>query len=264
MQKKIHCFELVAHRGIANEAPENTLASFERAIELGADAVEMDVRLTSDKVPVIYHYFTLETNTSFSGAIFNYSWPQLRKADVFCKGDPATPIGHISTLEEVLNAIGGKVDLELHMQGPEPEAAEIIGKVLLGFRTLWNSMEVTCYEPALLHIFHEVCPGVPVDLLFPRSESWMTPEIVQYLALHHSRLAHARAVHLHPSQLSEGTIMRLRKEGIEIHAWDVNDIPSLEIVTDLEIPKVCTDDFKQAFAFRESLITRYKVQSRSN
>ena len=48
-------FEIVAHRGIPTEAPENTLASFQRAIELGADAVELDVRLTSDKVPVVFH-----------------------------------------------------------------------------------------------------------------------------------------------------------------------------------------------------------------
>ena len=191
MQGKPHRFEIVAHRGIANEAPENTLASFERAIELGADAVEMDVRLTSDKVPVIYHYFMLETNTSFSGAIFDYSWSQLRKAKVYCKNGSEALIGHISSLEDVLEVIGGKIDLELHMQGPEPEAPETIGKAMLGFRNLWDSIEVTCYEPALLNKFEKVCPGIPVDLLFPRSEPWMTPEIVQYLALHHSRLAHA-------------------------------------------------------------------------
>ncbi len=107
MQKKTRRFEIVAHRGIANEAPENTLASFERAIELGADAVEMDVRLTSDKVPIIYHYFMLETNTSFSGAIFNYSWSQLRKAQVYCKDSSETLIGQLSSLEEVLEAIWG-------------------------------------------------------------------------------------------------------------------------------------------------------------
>jgi glycerophosphoryl diester phosphodiesterase len=49
-------FELVAHRGVADGAPENTLPAFWKAIELGADAVEFDVRLTRDHEPVIYHY----------------------------------------------------------------------------------------------------------------------------------------------------------------------------------------------------------------
>ena len=46
-------FEVVAHRGVPTEAPENTIPSFQRAIDLGADAIEFDVRLTHDLVPRI-------------------------------------------------------------------------------------------------------------------------------------------------------------------------------------------------------------------
>ncbi|MBN1218885.1 MAG: glycerophosphodiester phosphodiesterase [Anaerolineae bacterium] len=57
-------FEIVAHRGAPTEvAPENTIPAFQRAIDLGADAVELDVRLTADHVPVVYHYFYLEEAT---------------------------------------------------------------------------------------------------------------------------------------------------------------------------------------------------------
>mgnify|MGYP002350518234 FL=1 len=45
-------WQIVAHRGIPDLAPENTLPAFQRALELGADAVELDVRLTADSVPV--------------------------------------------------------------------------------------------------------------------------------------------------------------------------------------------------------------------
>jgi glycerophosphoryl diester phosphodiesterase len=57
-------FEIVAHRGISTEAPENTMASFRKAIELGADAVELDVRLPADKIPVVYHYYYLQENNA--------------------------------------------------------------------------------------------------------------------------------------------------------------------------------------------------------
>lgn len=50
-------FEIVAHRGAHDQVPENTLPAFERAIELGADAVELDVRLTADGIPVVYHLY---------------------------------------------------------------------------------------------------------------------------------------------------------------------------------------------------------------
>jgi glycerophosphoryl diester phosphodiesterase len=253
-------FEIVAHRGIPTEAPENTIASFQRAVELGADAVELDVRLTSDKIPVIFHYFYLQETTSTSGAIFNFSLEQLRDVEVLCRDNPNTPSGHISTLPEILEIFGGKIGLEIEIKGPEPEAPEIIGNVLLKFKNLWNTIEVTSYEPALLLAIQKICPGLTVDLLFPRSECWMKLDVVQYQAIHYTRLAHARAVHLHPTQLSESVISALTHQGIEIHAWDVNDEQSLELVAKYGIPRLCTDKFKQALAFREKYSKRRITQ----
>ncbi len=246
-------FEIVAHRGIPTEAPENTIASFQRAIELGADAIELDVRLTSDKIPVVYHYFYLQENTSASGAIFDFSLGQLRDVKVFCKNNPAAKDGRISTLSEILELFGGKIGFEIEIKGPEPEAPEIIGGVLNEFKNFWNSFEITSYEPALLLSVQEICPGLTVDLLFPRSESWMKLDVVQYQAIHYSRLAHARAVHLHPTQLSETVVNALRNQGIEIHVWDVNDEQSLMTVAKFDIPRICTDNFKQALAFRDKM-----------
>ncbi len=246
-------FEIVAHRGIPSEAPENTIASFQRAIELGADAIEIDVRLTSDKIPVVYHYFYLQENTSMSGAIFDFSLEQLRDVKVFCKNNPAAKDGHISTLSEILEIFGGKIGFEIEIKGPEPEAPEIIGGVLNEFKNFWNSFEITSYEPALLLSVQNICPSLTVDLLFPRSESWMKLDVVQYQAIHSSRLAHARAVHLHPTQLSEKVVNALRNQGIEIHVWDVNDEQSLMTVAKFGIPRICTDNFKQALAFRDKM-----------
>src|SRR5512138_1339100 len=100
-------FEIVAHRGIPTEAPENTIASFQRAIELGADAIELDVRLTSDQIPVVYHYFQLDNFTSATGMIFDFSLEELQDVEVFCKNNPSAKPGRISTLEEILELFGG-------------------------------------------------------------------------------------------------------------------------------------------------------------
>jgi glycerophosphoryl diester phosphodiesterase len=246
-------FEIVAHRGIPTDAPENTIASFQRAIDLGAEAVELDVRLTADRVPVIYHYFYLDEITSASGTIFDFTLGQLRDVEVLCKENPAAPPGRIPTLAEVLETFSGKIGLEIEVKGPEPEAPEIIGDLLLKFKHAWKTIEVTSYEPALLLAMQKICPGITVDLLFPRSESWMKLDVVEYQAIHRSRLAHARAVHLHPTQLTEAVVAAVRGQGVEIHAWDVNDERSLDIVTNLGIPRLCTDKFVQAFAYREKL-----------
>lgn len=246
-------FEIVAHRGVPMDAPENTIASFQRAVELGADAVELDVRLTADKIPVVYHYYYLQENTSASGAIFNFTMEQLRDVKVFGKNNPAGNDGRISTLEEILKMFSGKIGFEIEIKGPEPEAPEIIGGVLDQFKDHWDMFEITSYEPALLLEIQKVCSGIPVDLLFPRSESWMKLDVVQYQAIQYARLARARAVHLHPSQLSEEVVNALRDHGIEIHAWDVNDERSLKVVANFGIPRICTDNFQQALAFRDKM-----------
>jgi glycerophosphoryl diester phosphodiesterase len=112
---------------------------------------------------------------------------------------------------------------------------------------------MTSYEPALLLAIQEICPGLTVDLLFPRSEEWMQLDVVQYQAMQYARLARTRAVHLHPTQLSETVVAALRKQGIKIHAWDVNDEQALELIAQLHVPKIGTDRFKMAYTYRGKL-----------
>lgn len=241
-------FEIVAHRGVTDHAPENTLAAFQRAIDLGADAVELDVRLTADKIPVVYHYYYLQETTSASGPIFERTLEQLKSVTVFHPNDQ-TCLGHISTLSEILESFAGKIGLEIEIKGPEPEAPEIIGRELKKYKSVWNTIEVTSFEPALLLAIQRNCPGITADLLFPRSETWMNLDVVQFNAIHLSRLAQARAVHLHPTQLTESIVSALNSCGIEVHSWDVNDIQSFNIITSLNISRFCTDNFLQARNF---------------
>jgi len=246
-------FEIVAHRGVPTEAPENTIPSFERAIELGADAVELDVRLTRDQVPVVYHYFYINELTHLSGPIFDYTYDQLRDVEVLSTGGSRNEGCRISTLSEVLEALGGRIDMEIEIKGPEPESSGIIGSILRDFRQLWNTIEITSYEPTLLLDIKRLCPGLPTDLLFPRSEEWMGLDVVAYVATHRGRLAGARAVHLHPTQLSSEVLSTVRSHGIEIHAWDVNNEESLNRVVELGIPRICTDELQYAIDFRRRI-----------
>ncbi|HEY5269141.1 MAG TPA: glycerophosphodiester phosphodiesterase [Anaerolineales bacterium] len=245
-------FEIVAHRGIPKEVPENTLLAYQLAIDLGADAVEMDVRLTADRVPVIYHYFYLEEMTPLVGPIFKYTAEELMQVRVANKARPGIT-EPIPTLREVMESIGGKIGLEIELKGPERECADIVAGVLQDYQQFWDMIEVTSYEPALLLGIHEFCPGLATDLLYPRSEPWMKPDVIAYQAFHRTRLARARAVHLHPTQLTADVISFIRSYGIEIHAWDVNNEESLQTSEQYKIPRLCTDQFQLAFDFRNKI-----------
>lgn len=238
--------EIVAHRGVPNELPENTLASFRRAFELGADAIEFDVRLTSDLRPVVYHYFYLEEATNGHGPVFEQTLEAIRQLEVGTGGAHQIP-----TFEEVLAEFAGRIGLEIEIKGPEPEAVDIISDILSQYRGDWGSIEITSFDPATLNAVSDACPEIPVDLLFPRSEPWMRQDVIAHAATHLARLAGARAVHLHPSQLSEPVLKQVSQAGIEVHSWDVSNREKLEKVFEFQVPKFDTEILIEALEYRD-------------
>jgi glycerophosphoryl diester phosphodiesterase len=241
-------FEIVAHRGCPDTAPENTLLAFLRAVELGADSVELDVRLTADGVLVVYHYFYLDKITNLSGPIFSHTWDEVRRArfsQATADGDVRIPL-----LDQVLDALAGRIGLEIEIKGPESESVDVLAAVLKNHPGA-RQIEVTSYEPMLLRAFQRRMPGIPTDLLIPRSEAWMGRDVVAYAALQRGRMAGARAVHLHPSQIDRETVDLIHQAGLEVHAWDVNDLAALQRVTELQIPRLDTDQLQQAITYRE-------------
>jgi glycerophosphoryl diester phosphodiesterase len=72
---------VVAHRGETFGAPENTMAAFELAAARGADAIELDVQLSSDGIPAVIHDRYLDRTTDGSGAVRSHTWAQLRRLD---------------------------------------------------------------------------------------------------------------------------------------------------------------------------------------
>jgi glycerophosphoryl diester phosphodiesterase len=72
---------LIAHRGAAADAPENTIAAFELALEQGADGLDLDVHLSADEHPVVIHDFTLERTTDGSGAVSALRVRELKRLD---------------------------------------------------------------------------------------------------------------------------------------------------------------------------------------
>ena len=72
---------VIAHRGASEAAPANTLAAFERAIQMGADAIEFDVQLSADGEAVLIHDFTVDRTTNGTGNVAGLTLAQLKELD---------------------------------------------------------------------------------------------------------------------------------------------------------------------------------------
>jgi glycerophosphoryl diester phosphodiesterase len=127
---------VIAHRGASAEAPENTLPAFEAAVRRGADAIELDVRLTADGAPAVIHDATLDRTTDRTGPVAALTLAELRAVDAGWRFSPDLGRTHpwrgadvrVPTLGEVLWAFPG---LNFLVEIKEPTAQEAVRRVLL-------------------------------------------------------------------------------------------------------------------------------------
>ncbi len=107
---------IFAHRGASAYAPENTLPAFRKALDMGARAIELDVQLSSDGVPVVIHDFFLNKTTDGSGMVRDLNWKTLRTLDAgrcFSRDFQGT---RIPSLEEVLDVVPEDVILNIELK----------------------------------------------------------------------------------------------------------------------------------------------------
>jgi len=122
----------IGHRGCAGEVPENTLASFERAVADGAVVIETDVHLSRDHVPVLLHDDDVARVTDGRGAVRDLDWAAIRRLDAgfhFVAPDGSTPFRgaglRIPSLAEALDALPG-VRFNVELKEDRPGIAECV------------------------------------------------------------------------------------------------------------------------------------------
>ena len=105
---------VIGHRGLASAAPENTLAGFREAKRRGLEWVELDVQLTSDGQPVVFHDDNLDRTTNGSGRLADTPWEVVRRLDAASWfGWPAEPVPHLGEALEVIGGLGLGVNIEI-------------------------------------------------------------------------------------------------------------------------------------------------------
>ena len=122
--------KVIGHRGAKAYAPENTLSSIHAAADLGVEWVEVDVKLTKDSIPIIFHDEELARCTNASGLVKDLDFKDIRELDAGSWYGDSFIGEKIPTLEEVLNAVlerGMGINLEIKpCPGREIETAEVM------------------------------------------------------------------------------------------------------------------------------------------
>jgi glycerophosphoryl diester phosphodiesterase len=216
---------VIAHRGSSAEAPENTLPAFEAAVVAGAEAIELDVRLTADGAPVVIHDSTLDRTTDRTGPVASHTLAELRALDAGWHFTPDQGRTHpyrgrdarIPTLGEVLWAFPR---LSLLVELKESPAQEAVRRVLLQEDAAERCVLASEYREALLAFdqspFARGASGPEISALYWATLLRRRPPPAGYRML---------SVPLRHRGLTVPTgrfVAAARASGYAVHVWTVN------------------------------------------
>ena len=207
---------VIGHRGARGHLAENTLPSIAKAIELGVDGIEIDIFKCASGELVVFHDQTLEKLTNSKGYIEQLTLDSIRKIDVL---NGFT----IPTLEEVLDLINGRVFLNIELKGTQ--TALLTNEIILSYfeRKEWDLSKILISSfnwEVSIAILTEDDPLDAIPIAKQLNAVAINPEYVS---------------------LNTGNIDRIKKEGLKIFTWTVNDPQEIKDVITLGVDGIITD-----------------------
>lgn len=216
---------VIGHRGAAGHAPENTLLSLQCAADMGADGVEVDVRLVRGEL-LLLHDETLARTTGAAGRLQEWEVPALRRLD-------AGAGQRIPFLREVLHWLPPSMTLHAEMKGERsaPAVAELLGGGA-GREPALARTVVSCFDPDQLRDLRRAEPGVRIGLLFPT-----LPSDLGTLAAE----LEPESLHLSFEGTTPESVARAHALGLKVLVYTVNEREELERVRAAGADGVFTD-----------------------
>ncbi len=233
----------IGHRGAKAYAPENTLASFKKALVLGADMIEFDVRITKDKYPVVIHDNQLRRLTKKFGRVNKLNLVDIKKLRI--KGRE-----RILTLGEVLDIIDNKIgiNIELKVKG----SAQIVIQTLRDYKIGFKNVMISSNHPGEIRMVEILEPNITTALIFRASNALNFWFILDFLAILFLPLtkyyiswlvkkAGADYLNINHHFLDKKKVALFKKRGIKICAWTVNSRKKINYLKGLGIDGIITN-----------------------
>ncbi|MBM7808638.1 glycerophosphoryl diester phosphodiesterase [Geodermatophilus bullaregiensis] len=264
--------EVVAHRGVSAKAPEHTLAAYQQALTLGADAVECDVRMTRDGVLVCVHDRRINRTSTGRGVVSALDLAELEQHRVVhrrprgaaIRGRPPRPAveedddeeadqdaGRVLTLDRLLDyvtASPGRVRLAIETKHPTRHAGQVEVALLTSLRRFgllaggrpleWSgrpAVRVMSFSPTALRRVRVLAPDLPTVHL-----------VRQMLPRTRTRTVLPAGTAVGPSlallRQDPGLVRRLHRAGLQVHVWVVNRPRDMHLALSLGVDAIITDE----------------------
>jgi glycerophosphoryl diester phosphodiesterase len=227
-----------AHRGASAKAPANTLSAFRLAAELGADGVELDVQLSKDGEVVVIHDLTVDATTNGGGAVAEKTLSELQTLDAGSWFDAAFVGEHIPTLQEVMDAVGHRLLLNVEIKLPFALAntgleAEVVR--LIEDNNLVDRVLVSSFHPLALRRVKSLNRRIPTGLLYAHDlPIYLRWTLLVSLAPHEAR-------HPNWAMITPDYVQAMKARGYRINVWTVDDPDEMRRLLDWGVDAIITN-----------------------
>ncbi len=224
-----------AHRGASGYAPENTLEAFQKAIELNADGIELDVQMTRDGQLVIIHDETVNRVSDARGWVKDYTYEEIKKLNVN-KDFPEYGSVRIPTLEEVYRLMK-PTDLVINVElkngivfyeGLEEEVMNLTKKMGLSERVIYSSFNH-------YSVMKQKTLDPSVDVAFLYEDGYL--EMPGYAQKYGVKALHPALYNLqYPNFIKDCEV-----RGIAVRPWTVNEIEYMKLLCEYQVDAMITN-----------------------
>lgn len=230
MSNNLPCPIIFAHRGASAHAPENTLAAFELAQQQGVNAIELDVKLSADQIPVVIHDPTVDRTTNGSGTVANFSLAALQELDA---GDGQ----HIPTLDEVFATFGQSLYINVELTNYKTPNDILVDKVIevVKKHAVEEHIIFSSFLAKNLKRTAQLLPQIPRGLL-------ALPGVLGIWARFYGfRFGDYQAVHPSIKNVNAKMVANAHQRGQRVHVWTVNTAEEMRQLAAWGVDGIFTD-----------------------
>ena len=218
-----HMVKVLGHRGCAGIEPENTMRAFKRAMDLGVDFIELDVRMSIDKKLVVIHDDKVDRTTNGNGYVRDLTFEAIRKLDAG-KGEK------IPSLEEAVDLLKkGKQRIAIEIK--EPDTLDGILKIVME-EGLSSKVIIVSFWHNVLKRVKEIEPEIKTGAIF-------VGRPVDAVSM--AKAAQSELLCLKHKYIDKEVVVECHKNDIGVNAWVVDAIEDIEEMKELGVDIISSD-----------------------
>ncbi|UFH46926.1 glycerophosphodiester phosphodiesterase [Flavobacterium galactosidilyticum] len=217
----------IGHRGAKGHEPENTLISFQKALDMQVDGIELDVHLSADGELIVIHDETIDRTTNGIGLVNSLSLRQLKKCRINNHHE-------IPLLSEVFDLVNKNcfINIELKSYETAEKVVELIEDYVSEKNWKYEQFLISSFDWNALQ---------QVRFLNERIQIGVLTETDLDLALAFAKFIQAKSIHPHFHMLSEENVSKIQSKGLQVFPWTVNEREDVEKIKSYKVNGIITD-----------------------